>query len=56
MADALKMAVAVRGDKHRIPDLIFHSTRGSTYTATTFTTLHNKSGRASLRVGRIVFR
>lgn len=37
--DAIKMAVAVRGGAEQILDVIFHTDRGSTYTATGFTTL-----------------
>ena len=37
--DAIKMAVAVRGGAKRIRDVVFHTDRGSTYTATGFTTL-----------------
>ena len=37
--DAIKMAVAVRGGAEKIRDVSFHTDRGSTYTATGFTTL-----------------
>ena len=37
--DAIKMAVAVRGGAEQIRDVVFHTDRGSTYTATDFTTL-----------------
>lgn len=37
--DAIRMAVAVRGGADNITDVIFHSDRGSTYTAGGFTTL-----------------
>ena len=37
--DAIKMAVAVHGDAKRIRDVFFHTGRGSTSTATGFTTL-----------------
>jgi putative transposase len=37
--DAIKMAAAVRGGRAAIDGVIFHSDRGSTYTATSFTTL-----------------
>ena len=37
--DAIKMAVAVRGGSERIRAVVFHTDRGSTYTATNFTTL-----------------
>ena len=37
--DAIKMAVAVRGGAEAIRDVVFHSDRGSTYTATGFTSL-----------------
>ena len=35
--DAINMAVAVRGGAEQIRDVIFHTDRGSTYTATDFT-------------------
>ena len=37
--DAIKMAVAVRGGADQIADVVFHTDRGSTYTAGDFTTL-----------------
>jgi len=37
--DAIKMAVAVRGGAEKIRDVIFHTDRGSTYTAGDFTKL-----------------
>jgi hypothetical protein len=37
--DALEMAAAVRGGRAAIEGATFHSARGSTYTATSFTTL-----------------
>ena len=37
--DAIKMAVAVRGGAEKITDVIFHTDRGSTYTAGDFTKL-----------------
>ncbi|MGH8566407.1 MAG: IS3 family transposase, partial [Gammaproteobacteria bacterium] len=37
--ETIKMAVAARGGKDRVAGVIFHSDRGSTYTATSFTTL-----------------
>ena len=37
--DAIKMAIAVRGGAGKIRGVIFHTDRGSTYTATNFTTL-----------------
>jgi putative transposase len=37
--DAIKMAVAVRGGAARIEGVVFHTDRGSTYTATSFTGL-----------------
>ncbi|TNC18086.1 IS3 family transposase [Amycolatopsis alkalitolerans] len=40
--DTIKMAVAARGGKERVAGVIFHSDRGSTYTANTFTTLCHK--------------
>jgi putative transposase len=52
-ADAMKMAAAVRGGRGVIDGVIFHSDRGSTYTANDFTTLCRKLGvRQSMgRVG-----
>jgi transposase InsO family protein len=38
-SDAIKMAVAVRGGAEQIRDVIFHTDRGSTYTADDFTRL-----------------
>jgi putative transposase len=37
--DAIKMATAVRGGKNAIDGVIFHTDRGSTYTASDFTAL-----------------
>ena len=37
--ETIKVAVAARGGKERVAGVIFHSDRGSTYTAHTFTTL-----------------
>jgi len=37
--DAIKMAVAVRGGADNITGVVFHTDRGSTYTASAFTTL-----------------
>jgi len=37
--DAIRMAVAVRGGAQNIAQVIFHTDRGSTYTAGSFTTL-----------------
>lgn len=37
--DAIKMAVAVRGGADQIQGVIFHTDRGSTYTAGSFTSL-----------------
>jgi putative transposase len=52
-ADAMKMAASVRGGRVVIEGAIFHSDRGSTYTASAFTTLCRKLGvRQSMgRVG-----
>ena len=52
-ADAIKIAVAVRGGKDAIANVIFHSDRGSTYTATDFMKLCRTQGiRQSMgRVG-----
>ena len=51
--DAMKMAVAVRGGRAVIDGVIFHTDRGSTYTANDFTDLCRKLGvRQSMgRVG-----
>lgn len=40
----IKMAVAARGGRERVAGVIFHSDRGSTYTAHDFTTLCHKLG------------
>jgi len=37
--DAIRMAVAVRGGAENIAEVVFHTDRGSTYTAGSFTTL-----------------
>ncbi|MBS4728543.1 IS3 family transposase [Mycobacterium sp. SM1] len=52
-SDAIKMAVAVRGGRAAIAGVIFHTDRGSTYTANDFTKLCRKLGvRQSMgRVG-----
>jgi putative transposase len=52
-ADAIRMAVAVRGGRHAIEGVIFHTDRGSTYTAGDFTQLCTDLGiRQSMgRVG-----
>jgi transposase InsO family protein len=52
-ADAMKMAAAVRGGRVVIDGVIFHSDRGSTYTASAFTKLCRNLGvRQSMgRVG-----
>jgi putative transposase len=51
--ETIKMAVAARGGKEQVAGVIFHSDRGSTYTATSFTTLcENLDIRQSMgRVG-----
>jgi transposase InsO family protein len=51
--DAIKMATAVRGGKRVIDGVIFHTDRGSTYTASHFTALSRRLGiRQSMgRVG-----
>jgi transposase InsO family protein len=51
--DAIKMATAVRGGKNVVDGAIFHTDRGSTYTAATFTALCQRLGiRQSMgRVG-----
>jgi transposase InsO family protein len=50
--DAIKMAAAVRGGRAAIDGVIFHTDRGSTYTATTFTTLCRTLG-VSQSMGRV---
>lgn len=50
--DAIKMAAAVRGGRRVIDGVIFHTDRGSTYTATSFTTLCRKLGVAQ-SMGRV---
>ena len=50
--DAIKMAAAVRGGHDAIDGVIFHTDRGSTYTATNFTTLCRKLG-VSQSMGRV---
>jgi putative transposase len=50
--DAIKMAVAVRGGRAAIDGVIFHTDRGSTYTATSFTTLCRRLGVAQ-SMGRV---
>ncbi|WP_434533176.1 DDE-type integrase/transposase/recombinase [Amycolatopsis carbonis] len=42
--ETIKMAVAARGGRERVAGVIFHSDRGSTYTAHDFTVLCNKLG------------
>ena len=55
--DAIKIAAAVRGGRARIESVIFHTDRGSTYTATSFTTLCRRLGvRQSMGTGRFVLR
>ena len=51
--DAIKMATTVRGGKAAVGDVIFHTDRGSTYTANDFTALCRRLGiRQSMgRVG-----
>jgi len=51
--DAIKMAATVRGGKAAIGDVIFHTDRGSTYTASDFTAVCRRLGiRQSMgRVG-----
>ncbi|MGO8849785.1 DDE-type integrase/transposase/recombinase [Mycobacterium sp.] len=46
------MAAAVRGGRAAIDGVIFHTDRGSTYTATTFTTLCRTLG-VSQSMGRV---
>jgi putative transposase len=50
--DAIKMAAAVRGGRAAIDRVIFHSDRGSTYTATAFVRLCRKLG-VSQSMGRV---
>ena len=50
--DAIKMAAAVRGGRGAIDGVIFHTDRGSTYTATHFTMLCRKLG-VSQSMGRV---
>jgi transposase InsO family protein len=50
--DAIKMAAAVRGGRATIDGVIFHTDRGSTYTATGFTTLCRTLGVAQ-SMGRV---
>lgn len=40
----IKMAVAARGGKERVTGVVFHTDRGSTYTAHSFTTLCTRLG------------
>jgi putative transposase len=51
--DAIKIAAAVRGGREQIDGVVFHTDRGSTYTATSFTALCTRLGvRQSMgRVG-----
>jgi putative transposase len=51
-SDAIKMAATVRGGRAAIDGVIFHTNRGSTYTATAFTTLCRKLG-VSQSMGRV---
>jgi transposase InsO family protein len=49
-SDAIKMAAAVRGGRQAIDGVIFHTDRGSTYTAKEFTNLCDRIGvRQSMR-------
>jgi putative transposase len=50
--DASKMAVAVRGGRTAVDGVIFHTDRGSTYTAIRFTTLCRTLG-VSQSMGRV---
>ena len=50
--DAIKIAAAVRGGRAAVDGAIFHTDRGSTYTATVFTTLCRKLG-VSQSMGRV---
>jgi putative transposase len=50
--NAIKMAVAVRGGRAAVDGVIFHTDRGSTYTAVRFTTLCRTLG-VSQSMGRV---
>ncbi len=50
--DVIKIAAAVRGGRAAVDGVIFHTDRGSTYTATVFTMLCRKLG-VSQSMGRV---
>jgi transposase InsO family protein len=52
-ADAIKMAVAVRGGRDNIADVIFHTDRGSTYTSNHFTKLCKEKLGIRQSMGRV---
>jgi transposase InsO family protein len=51
--DAIKIAAAVRGGRERIDGVVFHSDRGSTYTAGDFTRLCKKKLGIRQSMGRV---
>jgi transposase InsO family protein len=51
--DAIKIAAAVRGGRHAIGGVIFHSDRGSTYTAGNFTRLCKDKLGITQSMGRV---
>jgi len=51
--DAIKIAAAVRGGRAKIDGVIFHTDRGSTYTASSFTTLCNDKLGIRQSMGRV---
>jgi transposase InsO family protein len=54
--DAIKIATSIRGGRTKVEGVVFHTDRGSTYTATRFTGLCERVGvRQSMgRVGSIL--
>jgi putative transposase len=52
-ADAIKIAVAVRGGRQAVDGVIFHTDRGSTYTATDFTKLCKDKLGVRQSMGRV---
>ncbi|OLT41642.1 integrase [Saccharomonospora sp. CUA-673] len=51
--DAIKIAAAVRGGRQKIEGVIFHSDRGSTYTASSFSLLCKKKLGIRQSMGRV---
>ena len=51
--DAIKIAAAVRGGRERIKGVIFHTDRGSTYTASSFTLLCKEHVGIQQSMGRV---